>query len=164
MSCFAWVLMSYRQKICGRNCYSMLLAKPTKSEKRNVLIYDLIAGNNWFRRKPCLVNSILIIFKIAQNPFIAVSCSMWVSFRNIHDSQDSRGSGRLSRYLLSTISTGFTDTQTLAGRLVRRAHRKGKQQPTLFLTALVTIVQGKIALKKLTALIVAPYIKMKHQQ
>ena len=32
------------------------------------------------------------------------------SFTNIYDSQDSRGRGRVSIYLLSTTSTHFTDT------------------------------------------------------
>ena len=42
------------------------------------------------------------------------------SFTNIHDLQDSRCRGRLSSYLLSTISTCFTDTQTLAALLLQR--------------------------------------------
>ena len=33
-----------------------------------------------------------------------------ISFTNIHDSQDSKGRGRLSLKLLFTISTHFTDT------------------------------------------------------
>ena len=44
------------------------------------------------------------------------------SFTNNHDSQDSRGRKRLSLYILSTTSTRFTDTQTLAGSLLQRAH------------------------------------------
>ena len=40
------------------------------------------------------------------------------SLRNIDNSQDSRGRGRLSLTFLFTISTRFTDTYTLAGRLL----------------------------------------------
>ena len=41
---------------------------------------------------------------------------------NIHDSQDSRCKGRLSPYILSTTSTRFANTQTLAGLLLQRTH------------------------------------------
>ena len=75
-----------------------------------------------------------------------------------------RTAGEVGGYLVISSLPFPPASHPLAGRLLRRAHRKVKQQPTLFLTALVTIVQDKIALKKLTALIVAPYIKMKHQQ
>ena len=44
------------------------------------------------------------------------------SFTNIHDSQDSRCRRRLPPYIFSTTSTRFTDTQTLAGLLLQRAH------------------------------------------
>ena len=43
-------------------------------------------------------------------------------FTTIHDSQDSRGRRKLSFYCFSTTSTRFTDTQTLAGLLLQRAH------------------------------------------
>ena len=46
----------------------------------------------------------------------------WFPFTNIHESQDCRGRGRAFRYLLTTTSTRFTDTQTLTGRLLQRAH------------------------------------------
>ena len=44
------------------------------------------------------------------------------SFMNIHESQDCRRRGRLFHQLLTTTSIYFTDTQTLAGRLLQRAH------------------------------------------
>ena len=46
--------------------------------------------------------------------------STWAFFHE--HSQYSRGRGRLSIYFLSTPSTLFMDTQTLAGRLLQRAH------------------------------------------
>ena len=44
------------------------------------------------------------------------------SSTNIHESRDCRGRGRAFRYLLTTTSIRFTDTYTLAGRLLQRAH------------------------------------------
>ena len=43
-------------------------------------------------------------------------------FTNIHESLDCSGRGRAFLQLLTTTSTRFTDTQTLAGRLLSRAH------------------------------------------
>ena len=51
------------------------------------------------------------------------------SFTNIHESQDCRPRGKAFLYLLITTSTHFTDTQTLAGRLLRGAHLCTYQQP-----------------------------------
>ena len=45
-----------------------------------------------------------------------------LSFTSIHDSQGSKGRGRVSIQLLSTTSTRFAGTQTLAGRLLHGAH------------------------------------------
>ena len=44
------------------------------------------------------------------------------SFTNIHDSKDSREDGWLSLWLLSAISTCFTDTKTSAGQLLQGTH------------------------------------------
>ena len=44
------------------------------------------------------------------------------SFTNIHEPQACKGSGRAFLQLLTTTSTRFTDTQTLAGQLLQRAH------------------------------------------
>ena len=46
----------------------------------------------------------------------------WFTFTNIHGSQDSRKRGRLSLYILSTTPICFTDTYTIAGLLLERAH------------------------------------------
>ena len=43
-------------------------------------------------------------------------------FTNIHESQDFKGRGRAFHLLLITTSNRFTDTETLAGRLLQRAH------------------------------------------
>ena len=44
------------------------------------------------------------------------------SFTNIHEPQACKGSGRAFLQLLTTTSTRFTDTQTLAGQLLQRAY------------------------------------------
>ena len=67
-----------------------------------------------FYRQPC---TDLIIESYGIFQFF----SIWVFFTNIHDSQDSRRRGRLSLWFLSTISTSFADTYTLAGRLQQTA-------------------------------------------
>ena len=51
-----------------------------------------------------------------------VFSSIWVFFNECHDSQDSRERVRLSLYILSTISTCLTDTETLARLLLQKAH------------------------------------------
>ena len=43
-------------------------------------------------------------------------------FTSIHESQDCKGRGRAFHQLLTTTSTRFTGTQTLAGGLLRGAH------------------------------------------
>ena len=57
------------------------------------------------------------------------------SFTNIHNSQNSRGRGRLSLYIFFTTFTRFTNTQTLAGSLL--------QKPFLFTSSPKPDLAGK---------------------
>ena len=60
-------------------------------------------------------NYLLLVF-VSFNFF-----SIWILFHK-HESQDCRGRGRAFLELLTTTSTGFTDTLALAGQLMQRAH------------------------------------------
>ena len=69
---------------------------------------------------PCLLND-TIFLNLCLKRFLFFFLSGF-SLTYIHNSQDSRGRGKVSIYFLSTTFTRFTDTQTLAGQLLQTAH------------------------------------------
>ena len=54
--------------------------------------------------------------------FLIFFLSIWVFFHEFHDLQDNRVRRRLSCYILSITSVGFTDIQTLAKFQLQKAH------------------------------------------
>ena len=58
-----------------------------------------------------LRKSVLTCLKVELDFFVfSFFFSIWVFFREYHDSQGSRERGSLSLYILSTVSTRFPDT------------------------------------------------------
>ena len=84
--------------------------------------FYLISVMKELRRSSTMIhqNSVLTCCK-AEFTFLFFLLSGF-SLKNIHDSQDSRGRGRLSLYIPPTISTRFTDTKTLAWLLQQETH------------------------------------------
>ena len=62
------------------------------------------------RRSSSTYTNILTCCKAEFAFFVLAFFSIWLSFTNIHDSQDSRWRGKLSPSIFSTTSTHFEDT------------------------------------------------------
>ena len=124
--CFLWF---YRHKII-LNSFDLIY---NKKRKCFIAIRMSVTYHNKLGSEKCLTHGSTvfcssrgILWKISYvfHPIRIVSYFFLSEyfFTTIHESQDCRGKGKTFFWVLSTISTRFTDTYTLTRRLLQRVH------------------------------------------
>ena len=93
-----------------------------------LLVQKYLVGRRYFRGQSRKIEGSFICKHCC---FICLGKNFFLSgfsFRNIHNSQVTRERRRLYLYLLSTTTTRFTNTQTVAGWFLQRAYLCSRQQ------------------------------------